>query len=97
MPFALDEQQAREIADWQIVEQRETEWVLMRDIERWSAESGVSQRPEQPRQLLTGTAIITWSVALGRPLGIEFTGEFISRDRGLTQPIPVTVQVVASE
>ncbi len=89
--------QAQETATWQIVEKRENEWVLMRDIDRWSPAAVGKDRPESPQYQLTGTAIITWAIDLGRPRGIEFTGEFSQRTGGSVTTMPVTVHATLIE
>lgn len=93
MPMRPNVLDACETATWQVVEQRDDEWVLMRDITRWSPTEGSAERPESPQYELTGTSLITWDVANSRPLGVEFTGEFTRRAGRSTLIVPLTVIV----
>ncbi len=63
MPSHPSVLEAREIATWQVVERRDDEWVLMRDITRWSPVNGGSEPLESSQYKLTGTSLITWDVA----------------------------------
>jgi beta-lactamase regulating signal transducer with metallopeptidase domain len=96
-PFSPVPEQARESAEWQVVEKREDEWVLSREIDRWSPAEGNAESPEASQHRLRGTALITWDVELGRPRGVEFTGELIRREGGSTTTIPVTATATLSQ